>query len=381
MKFADREVVDGTSISIGRKVQFRTDHAGARAQRTSRTYTAEYRDAEGLRRFAALGTTNKREARRLAIELQKRLDEGAKLRVPGRIGIVTLIGRYEAFSASKGLAPRTLAKYRADLAKLAMFCAEQGIATPSAFTEEAFQRYGAWLRERSHKQAAAYAPKSIHTALTVAKQLFKWAKRQRLIGEDPIEAAALPIGRPRPQRGFTTEEVEAMLSKCAGRPGWRSTHDAIAILAFTGLRVGELREMRWEDVKLDRGELGVLHVRRGGACDAPKDKDDRFVPIHPRIRPIIDALPRVSDRVLPDLRERTLLARVQRLARELGLGPGCKTHGLRHHFVSMCASSGVPTRLCLSWVGHSSSAILDLYYHLHDGESEAAMRRLSERTR
>ena len=38
-------------------------------------------------------------------------------------------------------------------------------------------------------------------------------------------------------------------------------------------------------------------------------------------------------------------------------------------------------RLALAWMGHSSSKILDLYYHLHDSESQAAMRLLAEESK
>jgi integrase/recombinase XerD len=87
--------------------------------------------------------------------------------------------------------------------------------------------------------------------------------------------------------------------------------------------------------------------------------------------------------VLPGLRARTLLAQIKRLSRECGFPDPhrYKTHALRHHFASMCANRGVPYRLVLAWLGHSSSDILDLYYHLFDDESRAAMLALAEKGR
>lgn len=38
----------------------------------------------------------------------------------------------------------------------------------------------------------------------------------------------------------------------------------------------------------------------------------------------------------------------------------------------------VAHRKALAWMGHSSSNILDLYYHLSDAESEATMKALAE---
>ena len=62
--------------------------------------------------------------------------------------------------------------------------------------------------------------------------------------------------------------------------------------------MGELEQLQWADVLLDRGQLGMFHIRHGGSGDTTKDKDERFVPIHPRIRPIIEKLPRRTSRVL-----------------------------------------------------------------------------------
>ena len=51
-----------------------------------------------------------------------------------------------------------------------------------------------------------------------------------------------------------------------------------------------------------------------------------------------------------------------------------------HHFASLCANHQVAYRKALTWLGHSSSEILDLYYHLHDADSQAAMKSLADDT-
>ncbi len=371
MKFVDREVVDGTTVTIGRKVQYRKTELG-REQRVSQSYSAEYVEA-GRRRFQGLGTPNKREARRRAIEIQQRLDAGEQRTPPARATIDQLIDRYEAFNRDRDLAPKTLAKYAADLDKLRRFCKETGLTRADRFDEAAYARFGAWLREQVHKQGTGYAPKSNYTTLTVCKQMFKWAWRQRLAPTTSLASTRLPTAKPRSQPCFTTQQVETMLERAEGLPC-----AAIAILAYTGLRVGELEQLQWADVHLDMGELGMIHVHRGGSAGVTKDREARFVPVHPQIRGVLDELPRVDDLVLPELRARTLLAQIKRLCGELGFGRNYKTHSLRHHFASMCANSAIPYRLALAWMGHSSSSVLDLYYHLHDAESEAAMIRMAE---
>lgn len=50
-----------------------------------------------------------------------------------------------------------------------------------------------------------------------------------------------------------------------------------------------------------------------------------------------------------------------------------KLHSFRHHFASICANHHVAYRKALTWLGHSSSEMLELYYHLHDDDSQKAM--------
>jgi integrase len=110
----------------------------------------------------------------------------------------------------------------------------------------------------------------------------------------------------------------------------------------------------------------MFHVRLGGSNGTTKDKDARFVPIHPRIRPLIAALPKGGDHVFPGIRERQLLQRVKDLCGELKFPKAAefKLHSFRHHFASLCANRQVAYRKALSWLGHSDSSILQLYYHL-----------------
>jgi len=123
----------------------------------------------------------------------------------------------------------------------------------------------------------------------------------------------------------------------------------------------------------------MFHVRLGGSNGTTKDKDARFVPIHPRIRPLIAALPRKHDLVFPGIRERQLLLRLKEVCKELKFAKAeeFKLHSFRHHFASLCANHAVAYRKALSWLGHSDSSILALYYHLTDSDSQAAMEALA----
>ena len=290
-----------------------------------------------------------------------------------------LIERYTAFNESKSLAPTTLKKYRSDLEKLSKFCSGRGVQHASQFTEERYHQFESWLRTQTHKQATTYSSKSVAANLVLTKQMFKWAHRHRLIAHNPIASAAIPFAKAKEQPCFTTEQVEAMLARCEHREGWQVTHDAIAILAYSGLRVSELAELRHDFVLLDRGRFGMIRVVRGGSGETTKTKRERVIPIFSRIRPIFDRLPRDDERVLPTLRDRTLLSRIKQLCRELGYGTHYKTHSLRHHFISWCCNEGLPVQQCLQFAGHASWSMVRRYYTLSDDQADRAMQSMQIR--
>ena len=173
------------------------------------------------------------------------------------------------------------------------------------------------------------------------------------------------------------EQVELILSNA---DAWAVP--MFATLAFTGIRIGELQHLRWEDVDFDRN---VIHVHRGGSGGKPKDKEDRFIPVHARkLRPVLQSLPRKSELVflMPDggkVSEKKLRAYLKNLCRQCGFPNPWqyKLHTFRHFFASYCAQQNLSYKYVLEWMGHSSSAILDMYFTMNDRHAQAAMNSLS----
>ena len=110
----------------------------------------------------------------------------------------------------------------------------------------------------------------------------------------------------------------------------------------------------------------MIHVRRGGSAGTTKDKDDRFVPIHPKIALMLGPAKKKTGLIFKSITERRLLKRLKELCEqcEFENPRQYKLHSFRHHFASLCANHHIAYRKALAWFGHSSSQMLDLYYHL-----------------
>ena len=129
----------------------------------------------------------------------------------------------------------------------------------------------------------------------------------------------------------------------------------------------------------------MIHIQRGGSDGKPKDKEDRFIPIHARkLKPILCSLPKKSELVflMPDGRQvspKKLRAYLKSLCKQCGFENPTqyKLHTFRHFFASYCAQQNLSYKYILEWMGHSSNAILDMYFTMNDKQAHRAMNSLS----
>ena len=373
MKFADRYPVEGPAptIYIGRRIY----KGKGGVSRASKRYYAEWCQ-DGRHRYEALGTPNKQVAIRRAHDICRRIDEGQTAPRAWKLSIEQLVSQYLQLKRDEGLAPKSLSKYENDLAHFRRWGAEAKVFSAVGFAATEFWRFSSWLTGQE------YQPKTVYSRLVLVKQVFKWAWENKLLPEYTLLTSKLTEPLQSEQPCFTPEQVALLLEHAD------PLEAAIyATLAYAGLRIGEVRALKWRDVLLDVGAHGILVIRRGGSRNAPKNKKIRRIPIHARLRQYLLQLPRTHEHVFtarPSTRypqggrpisERRLLVALKRLCKRVGLEnpEQYKLHTFRHTFASMCARNNVSYKYALTWMGHSSSEILDVYYEMYDDVAETAM--------
>ncbi|MHC4933881.1 MAG: tyrosine-type recombinase/integrase, partial [Planctomycetota bacterium] len=155
-------------------------------------------------------------------------------------------------------------------------------------------------------------------------------------------------------------EVDRLLDLTSGEP----LHDIFATLFFTGLRRGELVHLWWEDVDF---EQGMIHVRIKDWVDedgdekhwSPKGRRERAIPMHPKLRPILQRQPRRGRSVFTTTNgrsvHRTLNSMVSRFQGRSGWRVTC--HLLRHTFASHLVQKGVSLYVVGELLGHSGPEV------------------------
>lgn len=99
-----------------------------------------------------------------------------------------------------------------------------------------------------------------------------------------------------PQPCFTAAQISALIAAAAAE--CPENVPVFATLAYLGLRIGELRDLQWEDILWEVGDHGTVVVQRGGSTGATKNRRVRRIPLHPQLTPHLAQLRRPANSAL-----------------------------------------------------------------------------------
>jgi integrase len=221
-------------------------------------------------------------------------------------------------------------------------------------------------------------PSTIRNVLMPLRAIFRRALQRGDIVVNPTSGLALPAVRGRRERYASPDEAERLLEAVPteDRPIW-------ATAMYAGLRLGELRALRVEDVDL---AAGVITVERAW--------DPRVGVIPPKSRSAVRRvpIPRILRGYLAEHRLRigraeglifgltaddpfkpnALHDRAKKAWRAKDLEP-IGLHECRHTFASLMIAAGVNAKALSTYMGHSTIQLVwDRYGHLMPGNIEEA---------
>ena len=141
---------------------------------------------------------------------------------------------------------------------------------------------------------------TVETVHGLIHPTFQMAVRDNIIRNNPSDNVIAEIkkkqkGRPEPRRALTVEQQEAFL-KFIERPEYIRWRPMFIVMFGTGVRVGELIALRWDDVNYEENKISIRHditycprVEHNSKCeykiDAPKTAAGlRDIPLLDKVR-------------------------------------------------------------------------------------------------
>ncbi len=250
------------------------------------------------------------------------------------------------------------------------------------------------------------APKTIRNNVGTLHSVMERAAKDHFIDRNPVRMAELPRVRKRRGLNFlTVDELDRVLNtpipdddeeigehfpvgaKYGGpqavRDWWPVVRLLILTAAMTGMRLGELRGLRWRDLG---GKIRVRDNFVRGIFDDPKSEDSsRGIPIAARVMAELDEHHRRTpwnhddDLVLGHPHTGKPLDKVRlgqhykAALRRADVRP-VRIHDLRHTFATTVAASGqVSLRTLQEWMGHEDIRTTQIYAHYMPRAREAQL--------
>jgi integrase len=316
----------------------------------------------------------------------------------------TPVGEYLAtWLDSLRLAPSTVASYRKNVRL--HIAPNIGSIPLASLTPVLLDRLYKQLESSGradHREGEGLSPRTVRYIHTVISAAMKAAVDAGLIAANPASRAHPPTARQArspEMHPWSEDQLAAFL-------GWSRNHSELHaiwhVLAYTGMRRGELLGLRWRDVDL---RTGVITVRRSAGIvrnagegaevieGSTKTAKPRLIDIDADTLALLESwkrqrgslalvLARDDALVFGDAnghhRQPEHLSRTwnQTVSRAIGDGldlPPARLHDLRHCHATILLLAGVPVHVVSQRLGHASAVVtMTVYAHVLPGSQREA---------
>ncbi len=274
--------------------------------------------------------------------------------------------RFQEFLKSKNKASATILAYGKDIDQLIGFLAELKKENVHEVNSDDIQAFLVSM------QTKGYTPKSVSRKLNSTRTFYRFLKVSEFITDDPSLLVKHPKYELNPPRVLSPLEYRALRDSASSDP---RIFAIVEILLQTGVRIGELANIRSEDAK--DGVLAIRTYEGHAAREVPLNKRAKEA-----LRRYMDARPQTPDDHLfvtktgkPFL-VRNIRDAIERYFRKAGI-ENAKINDLRHTFVAHHLKNGISIVFLSKILGHkrlsSTERYLQYLKEVKNGESTSLL--------
>lgn len=211
---------------------------------------------------------------------------------------------------------------------------------------------------------------SVYLEIAALRAFYRFAEQEKLLPQNCAENLSLPRRWQRLPKSLTSQEVDQLLQpQVPETPSSLCDHAVLELAYGCGLRAGELRSIRLEQLQLEAGFINVIG----------KGNKERVVPVG---RKAIAALQRYLEAGRPQLVTKrtpaavfltgrgtqfsavTLWLRIKKRVLHAGISRNVTPHMLRHSFATHLLEHGADLRVIQELLGHASISTTEVYTHV-----------------
>lgn len=233
----------------------------------------------------------------------------------------------------------------------------------------------------------------------ILRSALKRATESKLIKDNPAQTIIVSRGKAKKFDFIDKEQFPAFIEAASHT----KYENELVFMLYTGLRIGELRGLRWSDVDFEKGTISIerqLHPKSHSIerITAPKYLEDRIIHVPKEAIDVLNAQRRKQveqrlaagtewqdDEISHDLvfrqkdgkahGERTIFTAVKRAGNEIGI-PDLHPHDLRHSYAIAALRSGADVKTVQHNMGHKKASMtLDVYMaYTEDAGKDSAVK-------
>ncbi len=236
--------------------------------------------------------------------------------------------------------------------------------------------------------------KSIMDILIVFKMILKYGAKHKLLNYEPFEIRFPTEQKCEQLEVLSRTDQKKIMDYIQEHFTFRNL--GVYLCLCTGMRIGEVCALTWEDVNTDTGLISVnktiqrIYTVENGSgktelvIDTPKTKNSvREIPMCRELLQMIKSVKKIVNNSFYVLTNeakptepRTYRNYYKNFMDDLGI-PHLKFHGLRHSFATRCIESNCDYKTVSVLLGHSNiSTTLNLYVHPNTEQKKKAINQM-----
>lgn len=322
-----------------------------------------------------------RTQKELLPKLRKLIDDyrGVELTEESEMTVREWLDRWLREYAAVNVRPATMKSYIYQCNKICEYIGDKQIKLlKPAECQQMYNRFKKYGRTTAiERYGVEMADSTVRRLHMMFHEAMDAARLKRLIAVNPTEGTVVPGYNCKEMQILNEEQLEKYMNEITKDPVW---HDFFYLELTTGLRLGEICGLKWEDFDEEKGTLKIqrsidrtVSGKNITVGDPKTEKGKRTIKLPDST---FQVLVRRKEKckgewVFPSTKYQgkpiapsAAYHRHKQILMDLGL-PSIRFHDLRHTFATHALKSGVDAKTLSGILGHTNASFtLDTYTHV-----------------